>query len=108
MVLSEESFGPLAIHENSAELTGFIRFAGRLKVLAICLAKSYRLMRVAPERWKMPVNLRSMISRVILAKFVFRVGEFHRSTAIFACSLFLSWLMSHRAKFILPVAGVGP
>ena len=49
-----------------------------------------------------------MISSVISAKFVFKVGEFHWSVTIFGFSFFLSLLTNHKAKFIFPAAGVEP
>ena len=48
---SEESLGLLAAHVNSDDETGFIRFEFSVNFFATCLAKSKRLIRVAPEMW---------------------------------------------------------
>jgi len=107
-MLSEESFGLFAIHLISLDDTGVMRFLSRLKVSARSLANSYLFRRVAPAKWKIPVSFRSKTSRIMFARLVFNVGEFHWSVTIFAFSFLLSLFSNHNAKFILPVAGVDP
>ena len=51
LTLSEESFGLFADQEKAEDGKGVIRVESKLKAWAIDLAKSYLLMRVAPERW---------------------------------------------------------
>ena len=108
VVFSEESLGRFAANFRSLDNVGDISVWSRLKVWANSMAKSYRLMRVAPQRWQVPVSLRSAASRVIWARLVFRVGELYWSVKIFRGSLFFSLLYIQRAKLIFPAAGVAP
>src|SRR3989304_2873180 len=74
-VFRDESFGLLAIHVVSWFIfIGLTRLGSKLKVSAICLANSKRLVLSLPEAWYNPRRSLSAASIAISAKLSARVG----------------------------------
>jgi len=105
---NDESLGLFASQDMVSDETGMMNSESRSKVSAIRWANSYLVTGSAPARWNVPVCRFSTTSKIISARLVLSVGELRWSVTTFTSCFFSSLLMSHKAKLILPAAGIAP